>query len=65
MLTEPLQAQVMQLETIGRRPARLRQEQGWTQQTLATRLAISRVTVSHFEIDPPAGRMGQPEYKRA
>ena len=50
MLTEPLQAQVMQLETIGRRPARLRQEQGWTQQTLATRLAISRVTVSHFEM---------------
>jgi transcriptional regulator with XRE-family HTH domain len=65
MLTEPLQAQVMQLETIGRRLARLRQEQGWTQQTLAARLAISRVAVSHYEMKLPAGRMGQPEYKRA
>ena len=51
MLTKPPQAQVIQLETIGRRIARLRQEQGWTQQTLAARLAISRVAVSHFEMD--------------
>jgi transcriptional regulator with XRE-family HTH domain len=51
MLTKPVQAQVIQLETIGRRIARLRQEQGWTQQTLAARLAISRVAVSHFEMD--------------
>ena len=38
-------------ETIGRRIARLRQEQGWTQQSLASRLAISRVAVSHIEMD--------------
>lgn len=41
----------MQVETIGRRIARLRQENGWTQQTLAARLAISRVAVSHIEMD--------------
>jgi transcriptional regulator with XRE-family HTH domain len=38
-------------ETIGRRVARLRQETGWTQQALATRLAISRVAISHIEMD--------------
>jgi transcriptional regulator with XRE-family HTH domain len=38
-------------ETLGKRIARLRQESGWTQQALATRLAISRVAVSHFEMD--------------
>lgn len=38
-------------ETIGRRIARLRQEQGWTQQSLSARLAISRVAVSHIEMD--------------
>jgi len=54
-----------QLETIGRRLARLRQEQGWTQKTLAAWLAISRVAVSHFEIDLPAERMGRPEHRRA
>ena len=37
------------LETIGERIARLRAEQNWTQQTLADRLAISRVAVSHIE----------------
>lgn len=39
------------LESIGRRIARLRQQLGWTQQALATRLAISRVAVSHIEMD--------------
>ena len=38
-------------EEIGKRIARLRQEFGWTQQTLAERLAISRVAVSHIEMD--------------
>ena len=38
-------------ETIGKRIARLRQESGWTQQTLAARLAISRVAVSQIEMD--------------
>ncbi len=38
-------------ETIGKRIARLRQESGYTQQTLADRLAISRVAVSHIEAD--------------
>ena len=32
------------------RIARLRAERGWTQQTLAERLAASRVAVSHFEM---------------
>lgn len=39
------------LETIGKRIARLRQGHGWTQQTLSERLAISRVAVSHIEMD--------------
>jgi transcriptional regulator with XRE-family HTH domain len=38
-------------ETIGKRLARLRQESGWTQQSLAARLAISRVAVSQIEMD--------------
>lgn len=38
-------------ETIGKRIARLRAEHGWTQQALATRLAVSRVAVSHLEMD--------------
>jgi transcriptional regulator with XRE-family HTH domain len=38
-------------ETIGKRIARLRQESGWTQQSLAVRLAISRVAVSQIEMD--------------
>lgn len=38
-------------ETIGKRIARLRSERGWTQQALANRLAISRVAVSHIEMD--------------
>lgn len=38
-------------ESIGRRIARLRRQWGWTQQELARRLAISRVAVSHIEMD--------------
>ena len=38
-------------QTIGKRIAQLRQENGWTQQSLAERLAISRVAVSHIEMD--------------
>lgn len=38
-------------ETIGQRIARLRQQMGWTQEALAERVAISRVAVSHFEMD--------------
>lgn len=38
-------------ENIGKRIARLRQERGWTQQDLANRLAISRVGVSHIEME--------------
>lgn len=38
-------------ETIGKRIARLRQAQGYTQEQLAERTAISRVAVSHIEMD--------------
>ena len=41
----------MEEEQLGKRIARLRTQQGWTQQTLADRLAISRVAVSHLEMD--------------
>jgi transcriptional regulator with XRE-family HTH domain len=51
MDSNPLQAKIKQPEAIGKRIARLRQEQGWTQQSLAARLAISRVAVSHIEMD--------------
>ncbi|MCC6175554.1 MAG: helix-turn-helix transcriptional regulator [Chloroflexi bacterium] len=37
-------------ETLGQRIARLRSGQGWTQQELAERVAISRVAVSHLEL---------------
>ena len=37
------------VESLGQRIARLRVNQGWTQQHLAERLAISRVAVSHLE----------------
>lgn len=36
-------------ENLGRRVARLRAGHGWTQSDLATRLAVSRVAVSHLE----------------
>jgi transcriptional regulator with XRE-family HTH domain len=38
-------------ESIGKRIARLRQALGWTQQSLSERLAISRVAISHIEMD--------------
>ena len=38
-------------ETIGERIAHLRQEHGWTQQALAERIAISRVAISHIEMN--------------
>ncbi len=38
-------------ETIGQRIARLRQQHGWTQQALAERIAVSRVAISHIEMD--------------
>ena len=38
-------------DSIGKRIARLRQERGWTQQDLANRLAISRVGMSHIEME--------------
>src|SRR5438105_2450111 len=37
-------------ESLGRRIAGLRAQFGWTQETLAARLAISRVAISHIEI---------------
>ena len=42
---------ISSLESIGKRIARLRSEQGWTQQRLADRLGISRVAISHIEMD--------------
>jgi transcriptional regulator with XRE-family HTH domain len=38
-------------ESIGKRIAFLRQKNGWTQQSLANRLAMSRVAISHIEMD--------------
>jgi transcriptional regulator with XRE-family HTH domain len=38
-------------EPIGKRIARLRVDCGWTQQALAARLGVSRVAVSHIEMD--------------
>ena len=38
-------------ESLGQRIARLRYQGGWTQQSLAERLGISRVAVSHIEMD--------------
>lgn len=39
------------IESIGKRIAFLRQKNGWTQQSLAKRLAMSRVAISHIEMD--------------
>jgi transcriptional regulator with XRE-family HTH domain len=39
------------VESIGRRIAFLRQKNGWTQQSLSARLAMSRVAISHIEMD--------------
>ena len=38
-------------ETLGARLSRLRATHGWTQQELADRVAVSRVAISHFEMD--------------
>lgn len=38
-------------ESIGKRIACLRRQHGWSQQALADRVAISRVAVSHIEMD--------------
>lgn len=51
MQPENSRAKVTAPEAIGKRIARLRSERGWTQQALAARLAISRVAVSHIEMD--------------
>lgn len=37
------------IESFGQRVARLRTNQGWTQQELAERMALSRVAISHLE----------------
>ena len=39
------------IETIGKRIARLRSEHGWTQEALAAQIAVSRVAISHIEMD--------------
>jgi transcriptional regulator with XRE-family HTH domain len=39
------------VETISKRIAFLRQKYNWTQQSLASRLAMSRVAISHIEMD--------------
>jgi transcriptional regulator with XRE-family HTH domain len=51
MLPENSNLKISAPETIGKRIALLRSEHGWTQQALAARLAISRVAVSHIEMD--------------
>ncbi len=38
-------------ETLGVRLGRLRALHGWTQQELSERIAVSRVAISHFEMD--------------
>ena len=39
------------VESIGKRIVYLRQKNSWTQQSLADRLAMSRVAISHIEMD--------------
>ena len=46
-----IQSKEERIETIGKRIARLRSENGWTQETLAARIAVSRVAISHIEMD--------------
>jgi transcriptional regulator with XRE-family HTH domain len=43
--------EVFMFQTIGKKIAQLRVNHGWTQQYLADRIAISRVAVSHIEMD--------------
>lgn len=38
-------------ESIGKRISKLRQQHGWTQQHLAEKIGISRVAISHIEMD--------------
>ncbi len=40
-----------EVEGLGKRIARLRNQRGWTQERLAERLAVSRVAVSHIEME--------------
>jgi transcriptional regulator with XRE-family HTH domain len=46
-----VQSEEERIETIGQRIARLRSEIGWTQEALAARIAVSRVAISHIEMD--------------
>jgi len=46
-----VQSKEERIETIGKRIARLRSEHGWTQEALAARIAVSRVAISHIEMD--------------
>ena len=46
-----VQRKEVRSETIGKRIARLRSEHGWTQEALAARIAVSRVAISHIEMD--------------
>jgi transcriptional regulator with XRE-family HTH domain len=46
-----VQRKEVRIETIGKRIARLRNEHGWTQEALAARIAVSRVAISHIEMD--------------
>jgi len=46
-----IQKKEVRIETIGKRIARLRSEHGWTQEALAARIAVSRVAISHIEMD--------------
>jgi len=46
-----VQRKEVRIETIGKRIARLRSEHGWTQEALAARIAVSRVAISHIEMD--------------
>ena len=46
-----VQSKEERIETIGKRIARLRNEHGWTQEALAAQIAVSRVAISHIEMD--------------
>ena len=41
----------VRIESIGKRISRLRSHHGWTQEALAARIAVSRVAISHIEMD--------------
>jgi len=46
-----VQRKEVRIEPIGKRIARLRSEHGWTQEALAAQIAVSRVAISHIEMD--------------